>query len=121
MNSRWLTIGLTILLVFIFGLVIKGLPEKVEISRQLNDLKAKIAALKKSQLRDAGLSEYFKTQGYLEKQARIRLNLKKEGEEVVFVYRKDADENVDVNADKNAKESLLSKIKEWFRIFWSRE
>ena len=115
MNSRWLTIGLTILLVFIFGLVIKGLPEKVEISRQLGDLKAKIEALKKEELRQAGLSEYFKTQGYLEKQARIRLNLKKEGEEVVFIYRKE-EEPKEEGAGNNSENPFLSKLKEFIRI-----
>lgn len=109
----------TFILVFMAGfliwLIIKDFPEKIEIGKQLGDLKNKIEALKKEEERQKILAEYLNSESYLEKQARIRLNLKKVGEEVVFIYRKD-DQNAEQNAGKNAENSLLSKLKEWFKF-----
>lgn len=112
-------LAFTFILVFIAGfliwLIIKDFPEKIETGKQLGDLKSKVVALKKEEERQKSLAEYLNSESYLEKQARIRLNLKKVGEEVVFIYRKD-DQSAEQNAEKNAGKSLLSKLKEWVRV-----
>lgn len=114
---------LTFVLVFAAGflgwLILRDLPQKIEIQKQVGDLKNKIEVLKKDLDREKSLAEYFKTGGYLEKQARIRLNLKKEGEEVVFVYRKEEPE--EGSAENKTENPFLSKLKEWFKIFLSRD
>src|SRR3989344_5582387 len=101
----------TFILVFIAGfliwLIIKDLPQKIETGKQLKDLESKIEALEKEEERQKSLSEYLNTESYLEKQARLRLNFKKEGEEVVFVYRKDEPVETPKAGDKNENPFLL--------------
>ena len=105
---------------FLAWLVVKDFPQKREIGKQVSDLKLKIEALEKDEKKQEGMADYLNSESYLEKQARIRLNLKKEGEEAVFVYRKDEAENPagEQNEDENP---FLSKLKELIRIIWSRD
>jgi len=105
---------------FLSWLVLKGFLQKVEIEKQLGDINSQIDNLKKEEERQKGLLEYLNTESYLEKQARLRLNLKKEGEEVVFIYKKEDEQN-ETNQEKQNKNPFLSKVREWFRIIWSRD
>ena len=112
-------LAITFILVFIAGFLIwligKDLPEKIETGKQLGDLKSKIEALKKEEERQKSLVEYLNSESYLEKQARIRLNLKKVGEEVVFIYRKDGSEKASLSFEET-KNPFLKKLKEWVRM-----
>ena len=100
---------------FLFWTVARGFPQKLEIEKQMSDIKGQIDNLKKEEERQKGLLEYLNTESYLEKQARLRLNLKKEGEEVVFIYRKDEARGEEV-IGKNNENPFLSKIKEWLKL-----
>ena len=56
---------------------------------------------------------YFKTPAFLEREARLKLNYKSQGEEVVFIYK---DKNVKKETDFVSLEEILSKIpnyKKW--------
>ena len=109
----------TFVLIFAVGFLIyltaRDYPKKLETKRQLEDLENKIVVLKKDEEKQKNLVEYFNTESYLEKQARLRLNLKKEGEEVVFVYRKD-EEKEDEIKENNNENMFLIKLKELVRI-----
>lgn len=57
---------------------------------------------------------YFKTSAFLEKEARLKLNYKAQGEEVVFIYK---DSHPTKESNSVGREELLSKMpnyKKWF-------
>jgi len=57
---------------------------------------------------------YFKTSAFLEREARLKLNYKAQGEEVVFVFK---DKNINKVTDPVSFEELLGKMpnyKKWF-------
>ena len=57
---------------------------------------------------------YFKTPAFLEKEARLKLNYKAQGEEVVFIYK---NKNPQKESDSIVFEDLLSEMpnyKKWF-------
>src|SRR3989344_535681 len=58
---------------------------------------------------------YFQTPAFLEKEARLKLNYKVQGEEVIFVYR---DKNVKKESDPINFEELLSKMPNYKKWFW---
>ncbi|TSC89496.1 MAG: hypothetical protein G01um10142_519 [Parcubacteria group bacterium Gr01-1014_2] len=105
---------------FLSWLVFKELPQKLEIEKQLGDIRGQIGNLKKEEERQKGLLEYLNTESYLEKQARLRLNLKKEGEEVVFIYKKDEAKKEETMEKKN-ENPFLSKLKELVKVFLMRD
>ncbi|TSC89315.1 MAG: hypothetical protein G01um10142_527, partial [Parcubacteria group bacterium Gr01-1014_2] len=58
---------------------------------------------------------YLNSESYFEKQARLRLNLKKEGEDVIFVYRND--DSVKASSSLGETENpVLSKLKKLFKF-----
>ncbi len=118
MLNRQLVFSLVLLFAagFLVWLIVKDYPQKVEVARQLEDIENKISVLKKEEERQKGLIEYLNSESYLEKQARLRLNLKKEGEEVVFVYQKDEADKASESFE-DVENSVLSKLRELLKIF----
>lgn len=114
----------TFILVFAAGflvyLISRDYPKKLEIKSQLGDIESRIEVLKKKEEKQRTMAEYLDSESYLEKQARLRLNLKKEGEEVVFIYRKD-EAKEEGNLEKPNENPFLSKLKEWVKILFSRD
>ncbi len=59
--------------------------KKYQISREIEKLKAEVGNLEQSNQEISALIEYFSSQSFLEKETKEKLNLKKEGEEVVII------------------------------------
>ena len=85
--------------------------KRAELAARVESLKKEIADLeKKNEEMQAGLSQKDE-EGFLEKEARERLNLKKPGEEVVVVVPpKEEEETQEL---KNFWEKFLEKIEFW--------
>lgn len=62
---------------------------KFKLSRELDSLKSEIDKLENKNKDMSSLIEYFNKEGSLEKEARLRLNLKKPGENVVVILQND--------------------------------
>jgi cell division protein FtsB len=58
---------------------------KYQLTKEINTLKSEIARLEGTNQQLANLIEYFQQESYLEKEARLKLNLKKPGEKVVVM------------------------------------
>src|SRR3989344_1810064 len=87
LNSKILTVPLAFLSVWILFSVISVDIKKDEIKKEEANIESKITAIKRD---NAFLERYiknFENPEFLEKEARLRLNYKVLGEEVVFVYR----------------------------------
>lgn len=80
------------LFLFLISLALIGLAvnvgresyRKYQLTKEINQLKSEISRLEKQDNQMADLLEYFQEDTYLEKEARLKLNLKKPGEKVVI-------------------------------------
>lgn len=117
LSSKLLTVILILAISFLFWQAIKGRPQKIEIEKELNEAKNKFENLKKEKEYFKNFLDYFKSKGYLEKQARLRLNLKKEGEKVIFIYKKFI-ENLKDNQKENPENNKLSNFKKWIKFIF---
>jgi cell division protein FtsB len=63
---------------------------KYELSKEINDLEKQILQLESTNQQMANLMDYFKKESYLEKEARLKLNLKKPEEKVVIILERDS-------------------------------
>ena len=72
---------------FFLLLIIKLKPSLETVSQEVNNLDQKIAETEQDLSELQKLSDYFKSVAYLEREARLKLNYKKPGESVVFVYK----------------------------------
>ena len=112
LNSKILTILLSVLSVWMLLSVISVEVEKNAVKKKEAAVEAKMADIK----RDNDLLEKqiknFENQGFLEKEARLRLNYKMSGEEVVFVHR-DLNSQKVSSSEEFSPENMLN-YKKWF-------
>ncbi|MBU2025218.1 MAG: septum formation initiator family protein [Patescibacteria group bacterium] len=77
--------------------------KKYQIQKEVQDLKNQAAQIEHDNQKLKGLIDYFKTQNFSEKEAREKLNVKKEGESLVIL--KSQDDNL--SGKKNNSNSKL--------------
>ncbi len=110
-----------ILMALVFG-VFQNFYYRYRVQKDLNQLNAELASLNK-QKNDLGkLLEYYKSQSNLEKEARIRLNLKKEGEKVIIILplatsSSEGGETIS-GAPQNSQD--LPNYKQWWYYFFGK-
>ncbi len=88
--------------------------QKNVVEREVKNVETKIKEVQNDTDYLNKLSDYFKTPAFLEKEARLKLNYKSQGEEVVFVYK---DKNAKKVSDSISFEELLGRMsnyKKWF-------
>ena len=73
-----------IFLALLFG-IFQQFYYRYQVQKKLNELNAEVANYKNQQENLAKLIEYYQDSSNLENEARVRLNLKKEGEKVVII------------------------------------
>ena len=118
LNSKILTILLSFLSVWTLFSVISVEVEKEQVKKEEASIEAKMANV----VRDKKLLEKyiknFENPGFLEKEARLRLNYKAFGEEVVFVYR-DANSQKASSSQDTSTENLpnYKKWRQWLLGF----
>ncbi len=99
---------------------------KYQLTQEINNLKTEIQKLEGKNEQLADLMEYLKEEPYLEKEARLKLNMKKPGERVVVISDKGEEielpqpkeENNPVNVLTNIPEGETTNYWEWWQYFF---
>ncbi len=124
--SRWF-IFLSLLAFIWLGLVLtKTVYKKYQLNQEIESLKVEIAKMDKKEQELTKLIDYLGSQDSLEKEAREKLNLKKEGESVLMVSETELAKEL---ADSSGQESAASREKKlasennlvkWWKFFFKR-
>ena len=114
LHSKWFTASAFIVIVFFLISIIKLMPQLATISGELKNLNYKIVVAKKADSELQKMSDYLKSDSYLERQARIRLNYKKPDENVVFVYPNPNRKAQSISGGSTKSRFLLSRLFGWF-------
>lgn len=90
-------------------------PQKVLVENRLQSLQQKIAEMEKSNNDLARLLDYFKSDAYLEKEAKLKLNVRRPDEQVVFVQ---LDNSQPASVSEEVKKSWWKELLQWWnKIF----
>jgi len=102
-----------------------------KIDKEIKDLKAKIASDEKSNQQISGMLDYLGSKEFLEKEAREKLNMKREGEEVVIIeplkdlatatpeiITKTDSQNNTTNVQQQEKTKEDSNFVKWWKYFF---
>jgi len=91
---------------------------RYQVQTKLNELNAEVANYKKQKEDLTKLIEYYQDTSNLENEARVRLNLKKEGEKVVIILpaATSTNENAVSDGDEN-----MPNYKQWWYYFFPRD
>ena len=117
MQTRVATVILVAAIVFFVASVTKLLPGFNIVRRENQNLNQRINEAESARLELERSADYLKSPAYLERQARIKLNYKKPGESVVFVYPRGTAE---AQKDQEVNESLVRKIIARLQTWWQK-
>jgi len=92
---------------------------KYQLTQEINKLKTEIERLEGKNDQLADLMEYLKEEPYLEKEARLKLNLKKPGEKVIILSNKEQEEQEEVLSDVSELIEEDSNYWEWWKYFFT--
>ncbi|MBI2062782.1 MAG: septum formation initiator family protein [Candidatus Yanofskybacteria bacterium] len=121
LQSRWFSGVILLIIVFFLFSIIKFEPSLVAVNRELSNINKKIDEAEKVGLELKKLGDYLKSDAYLERQARLKLNYKKPDEKVVFVYQnpKTNMQSNDAQAGSISDLFFLTNLKEWWKYLVS--
>lgn len=88
------------------------------ISQQIKDLEKGIKELEKTNEELARMEEYFQSEEFLEKEARLKLNLAKLGEKLIIVK---TPEGLEEAQEKEVISKEISNIQKWWEYFFGKK
>ena len=115
-QSKWFTF-LALGAIFLLALsLLRMQPQRVVVEKKLKSFQDKISELERSNSELGSLLDYFKTDAYLEREAKLKLNVKRPEEEVVFLNENDTNLGVMATVDSNSKywsRNYFVSLKHW--------
>ena len=111
MPNKFLIFFLILALIGLVVAVSKESYRRYQIDKEAADLKKEIAFLEEKNESLTRFLDYFNSDKFLEKEARLKLNLLKEGEKLVIISPgKEADLE---NRSEDIQENKISNFKKW--------
>lgn len=100
--------------------IFQQLYHRYQVKKDLGKLDMEIANFNKQKEDLSNLLDYYKNESNLENEARVRLNLKKEGEEVVIILpTATSTESDKISSQKNIEN--MPNYKQWWYYFFRRD
>jgi len=106
-----------IFLALLFG-IFQQIYYRYQVQKKLDELNAEVANYKKQQEDLNKLIEYYQDASNLENEARVRLNLKKEGEKVVIILPTATSTSENQISSNNEN---IPNYKQWWYYFFPRD
>jgi len=120
LQSRWFTFLAVIVIGFFLLSIIKLKPSLETVSQEVNNLDQKIAEAQNDLSELQKLGDYFKGVVYLEREARLKLNYKNPGENVVFVYKNQHAQSPAKPDDTTKPSLILPNWQKWLNYLLNR-
>ncbi|MDP2934344.1 MAG: septum formation initiator family protein [bacterium] len=87
-------------------------------NQEIKKLQEKIENLEKDNVELAETEKYFQSEEFLEKEARLKLNLIRDGEKLIIV--KEEDNNSVEEVGKSRESENISNFRKWWRYFFGK-
>ena len=120
LQSRWFTLAAVTVMGLVAISLFKIVPLAEVALHEKQNLEQKIIELKQENQQAQGFADYLKSDAYLERQARIKLNYKKPDESVIFVYKKPAEQTASQSLQTLKGEDIIAKVKNWFSNMFNK-
>lgn len=121
--SKFFLIFCLVLVMLLSVSVVKEVLRKIEINREINFLEQEIAQMENKNQELAELIDYFNTSRFQEKEVKSRLNLKEQGETVVFIPENNRTGNFSITTEDSGNEGVktaqITNPQKWWGYFFS--
>lgn len=110
--QSWLFSLVAVLVIGFFAFsIMEKVPDLIAVQKESKNLDQKIKEAEQAKSELEKLGNFLKSDAYLERQARIKLNYKKSDENVVFVYKNPHNQE---KPEQKIEKSFWQKIGDWF-------
>ena len=109
-------------LIFLGVSLSKEVARRYEISKRTEKLKAEVSRLEQENTQLSQLIEYFQSESYREREARLKLGLEKEGETLIILPNVDSEETK-AEAKESSQSSESQNVKptqKWWNYFFKK-
>lgn len=121
-NQYFLAILGFVLIVIISMPLSKNLNQKYKIDDEILGLENEIENINSKKNSISKIIKYLDSDQYVEEQARLNLDLKKQGEEVVVIRNNDENMNAYEYENNNSSEDYnLTNAQRWWRYFFGKK
>jgi cell division protein FtsB len=117
----WLVAGLALFAVLAGGAFIRETVRARQIDREIASLKSEAERLRVRNFEISTLESSLSSGEFLEREARMKLGLQKEGEQAVVVRKEEARIAADPAGDADAERAAWSNTKKWWTYFTDPE
>ena len=83
-------------------------------NQEIKELQKKIEELKKNNVEMAEMEKYFQSEEFLEKEARLKLNLIRDGEKLIIIKE---EENDLVDDEEKEDSEKIPNFRKWLKYF----
>jgi cell division protein FtsB len=118
LSFRVFVVAGILIIIFLGSALGKEMYREYQIRKEIDSLKSDIEALEKNNYKLSQLVEYYETDEYREAEARKKLNLKKEGENVVIIKPSPLSIERDDFEEKADQDNNLPNYKKWWNYFF---
>lgn len=101
-QSKLFTLLALVAIFFLAAALLRMQPQKVVVEKKIKNFQDKIFELEKSNADLARLLDYFKSDAYLEREAKLKLNVRRPEEQVVFLHKDDVSQKTASSAEADA-------------------
>ncbi|MEK7583031.1 MAG: septum formation initiator family protein [Patescibacteria group bacterium] len=108
LSSSWVTVIGLVVLAVVGASLVRREPQLAAVKQEREYVRKSIDAARLEQEELDRKQAYYQSTGYLEQQARIKLNYKKPGEHVVYIYRTASE------PQETKPEESLTNLKLWW-------
>ena len=122
LHSPLISVAIIVLIGLMVFALAKLWPRKLAVENSVNNLSGEISTLEKKNSELARLLDYFKSSAYQEREAKIKLNVRRPDESVVFIYQDPKTINQPDQSIKPADWDLanLSNFQKWLRYLFGK-
>lgn len=116
--SKSFIFGLLIVFILLFVAAGRGAYRSYKINQEVKSLRGKIEELNKSNLELTEMEKYLQSDEFLEKEARLKLNVVREGEKLVIIKQPEGVVAVEEKQPIERKE--IPNIQKWWKFFFGK-
>lgn len=116
LSSPFVIFLLVLILIGFIAAVGKESYRKYQIDKEVGGIKKEIESLKEKNKALSNLLDYFNSEESLEKEARLRLNLLKEGEKLVIITP-DKKADLENQSLEDTQKEKVSNFEKWLKYF----
>lgn len=120
-RSRLFLITAGLLTVFVACSYARGYYQEYKIEQEIEALQNEVARLEKKKIESLDILDYVMSQDFVEEKARVELNMKKPGENIVVISAHDSPEHAEFfEHEPSTDEAGLNNPLKWWYYFVER-